>query len=240
MTINLRDTLRFLFDSGRGLSPNQVKWSEPDPDLATLIKSHPIGSSARTAARWNSTDAIWEAYSSEDTWYYALTASTNKDLVSAGIEDMLVNGQNSRVRGAQHTHYNPSVAEAVISRYNTPYYFMYGQANSWAADGDTDAVAAFATSPIYSWLILPQDLSIGSIRNSLWTIAPRSGSTFEPEGVFANIPSYSRISSDLHINSVAFVVARARIEWEVGTVNHNFGLAYTPIMDVVTLEWVTP
>ena len=200
----------------------------------------PAGSSVRDSLRWNAGTSAWEAYSTEDDWYYALTPTTDMPPISAALVDMLTNGANRRVRGSNATHYNPAVAQVVLTRWNLPYYPINGQFNSWAADGDADAVAAFSTGTVYHWVILPSDVSGGSILNRFWTIAPAVGGSGETAGVITNTPAYTEVNARLHIDGVEYRVARARIEWAVGTTNYNLGVGFTPAEDTPTAVWVGP
>ena len=200
----------------------------------------PTGSSVRDSLRWNVGTSAWEAYSTEDDWYFALTSTPDMPPIAAAIVDMLTNGANRRVRGSDATHYNPSVAQVVLGRWNLPYYPINGQLNSWAADGDADAAAAFSTGTVFQWVILPSDVSGRYIANRFWTIAPRGGGSGETAGVIDNNPAYTEVNARLLINGVEYRVARARIEWAVGTTNYNLGVGFTPVEDTPTAVWVGP
>ena len=213
--------------------------AEPDvlPDSGGL----PTGSSVRDSLRWNVGRSAWEAYSTEDDWYFALTTTPEMPPIAAAIVDMLTDGANRRVRGSNATHYNPSVAQVVLTRWNLPYYPITGALNSWVADGDADAAAAFSTGTVFQWVILPSDVSGRYIANRFWTISPRGGGSGETAGGIANTPAYTEVNARLLINGVEYRVARARIEWAVGTTtNYNLGVGFTPVEDTPTAVWVGP
>ena len=198
----------------------------------------PTGSSVRDSLRWNA--GAWEAYSTEDDWFYALTPDVDMQPIAAAVVDMLANGANRRVRGLNATHYNPSVAQVVLTRWNIPYYPITGALNSWVGDGDADAAAAFSISTVYHWVILPSDVSGQYIANRFWTISPRGGGSGETVGVIVNTPAYTEVNARLLINGVEYRVARARIEWSVGTTNYNLGVGFTSVSDAPTAVWVGP
>ena len=200
----------------------------------------PAGSSVRDSLRWNAGTSAWAAYSTEDDWYYALTPTTDMPPISAALVDMLTNGANRRVRGSNATHYNPAIAQVVLTRWNLPYYPITGALNSWVADGDADATAAFSTGTVYHWVILPSDVSGQYILNRFWTISPGGGGSGETVGVIVNTPAYTEVNARLHIDGVEYRVARARIEWAVGTTNYNLGVGFTPAEDTPTAVWVGP
>ena len=201
----------------------------------------PTGSSVRDSLRWNVGTSAWEAYSTEDDWYFALTTTPEMPPIAAAIVDMLTDGANRRVRGSNATHYNPSVAQVVLTRWNLPYYPITGALNSWVADGDADAAAAFSTGTVFQWVILPSDVSGRYIANRFWTISPRGGGSGETAGGIANTPAYTEVNARLLINGVEYRVARARIEWAVGTTtNYNLGVGFTPVEDTPTAVWVGP
>ena len=200
----------------------------------------PTGSSVRDSLRWNVGRSAWEAYSTEDDWFYALTPNVDMQPIAAAVVDMLANGANRRVRGSNATHYNPAISQVVLTRWNIPYYPITGALNSWVADGDADAAAAFSISTVFHWIVLPADVSGQYIANRFWTIAPRGGGSGETAGEIANTPAYTEVNARLLINGVEYRVARARIEWAGGTVNYNLGVGFTPVSDAPTAVWVGP
>ena len=236
----------WFFNAGRGILKNQIDWSVDDAEADAYVQSLatsgvlPAGSAARRSLRWNETNSNWESFSSESTWYFALTASVDMQPIADVMIDALTNGFNRRVRGSNATHYNPAVGEVVLGRWNLPRYPIYGANNSWAADGDADAVAAFGVSPVYSWVILPADVAGEAIQNRFWTIAPIGGGSGEAAGVFDNIPAFTEVNMNLIIDGVTYRAARARIEWEAGTVNYGFNLGFSPMEDAPTAVWQAP
>ena len=200
----------------------------------------PTGSSVRDSLRWNVGRSAWEAYSTEDDWFYALTPNVDMQPIAAAVVDMLANGANRRVRGSNATHYNPAISQVVLTRWNIPYYPITGALNSWVADGDADAAAAFSISTVFHWIVLPADVSGQYIANRFWTIAPRGGGSGETASEIANTPAYTEVNARLLINGVEYRVARARIEWAGGTVNYNLGVGFTPVSDAPTAVWVGP
>ena len=206
----------------------------------------PTGSAARNALRWNTTDSEWEAFSDRDDWFFALTPNTDTAPVAAAIIDALTNGVNRSIVGNSGTHYNSAVAEVVLTRWRSPFYNIFGARNSWAyssSEGEaaaTAALAAFGVSPVYHWIIVPNDVAGPSIENRFWTIEATDGGGGEAPGVISNVPAYTRVNQDLEINGVTYLVARARVEWEAGTVNFNTYDSFTAVQDVVTAVWVTP
>lgn len=225
VTVGPNDTFDFL---PRGGGPTS---GEGLPDV-------PAGS-ARYSLRFNPDDAAWEAYSDESTWYYALTTDRDLDMIAAVLVDAITNGFNRRVRGSNATHFNPSIADIVLTKWNIPYYPVIGAHNSWTADGDADAAATFSADS-YSWLILPKDTAADAILNRNWTISPRTGGSGEAAGQFSNNPAYTPVNSNLLIDGVRYLVARAAIHWVAGTTNWNFGLAYNPQEDTPTVVIVEP
>ena len=73
-----------------------------------------------------------------------------------------------------------------------------------------------------------------------WTISPRGGGSGETVGVIVNTPAYTEVNARLLINGVEYRVARARIEWSVGTTNYNLGVGFTSVSDAPTAVWVGP
>ena len=198
----------------------------------------PTGTSAENALRWNATDSTWESYSAEDTWYYALTPTTDMQPIADVMVDALTNGFNRGVRGSNATHYNSAVGEVVLTKWNFPRYVIDGH-DSWTADGDTDAVAAFSVRTVYSWIILPDDVSGTYIANRFWSVRPTSRSPVAP-GTIANTPNFGEVNRVLLIDGVTYRVARARIEWQTGETNHNWTLDYSAMEDAPTAVWQTP
>ena len=83
MPIPRIDFFDFRFGGGRGVKKDQVDWVVPDADADAYVQSLatsgvlPSGSSGKRALRWNATTSSWEAFSSVDTWYYALTVDNS-------------------------------------------------------------------------------------------------------------------------------------------------------------------
>ena len=197
----------------------------------------PDGSATRDSLRWNVTASAWEAFSSVSTWYYALTPDNVPQPIAAVLKDALLNGFNNGLR--RSFHYDSSIGEVVLGRRNLPGYPIDGD-NSWESDGDAHAVSVFGVDEVYHWIILPADVSGSSIANRFWTIEPRStsggGSRIEP-GVLDATPAYTETNENLIVNGVTYRVARARITWVPGTVNHNFRLRFVPKVDAPTVVW---
>ena len=255
MPIPRYDHFAFRFRGGRGIRKSQVDWSVDDGDADAYVQSLatsgvlPSGSSARRALRWNDTTSSWEAFSSVGTYYWVLTPTIDMQPITDVMIDALTNGFNRAIRGSPNTHYNSSVGEVVLSSPSLPRYRINGASGaSWEADAairnqaaSIAAIAAFNISTVYSWIILAGDVNGELIANRYWNIVPSEATiTTEPLGVFTNTPAFTQVNKNLIINGVTFLVARARLEWEPGTTNHNFELTFNPQQDAPTAVWQTP
>ena len=218
-------------------------------DVVTITVSSsglPPGGAARRSLRWNDTDSSWEAFSAEDVWYYALTPTVDMQGIADVMIDGLTNGFNQSIRGSIQLHYNPAIAEAVINRYNRPYYLINGANNSWEADGTAGnteaaaAVAAFSVPTIYLWIILPADTGGDYILNRFWEVKTLLGGASEDRGILANTPAFGQGGQNIIIDGVTYLTARARIDWETGTTNHNFQLDLNVVEDAPTVVWQSP
>ena len=264
MPIPRYDYFDFRFRGGRGIRKSQVDWSVDDGDADAYVQSLatsgvlPSGNAGRRALRWNNTTSSWEAFSSESTYYYALTVTTDTQQIAAVMIDALTTGFNRSIRGRRPNHYNSSVGEVVLSTQPSAeaaaaqpifaYYPINGAGSpSWEADagrGRAASVAALAAfnniSTVYLWIILAEDVSGAFLANRYWNVVPRPGSGSEPAGVITNTPAFTQVNQNLIINGVTFVAARARIEWEPGTTIHNFELTPNSEQDAPSAVWQTP
>ena len=247
MTIKRIDFFDFLFGGGRGVRKDQVDWAVDDGDADVYVQSLassllPAGNTARNQLKWNNTTSSWEPFSTEDTWYFALTVDAAMQPIAEALHDALLNGFNDRLQYRNiDTHYNPALAEVVLSRYSTPRYNINGDyldRDDWESN-EPAAYTVFNVDTVYSWIILPADTYREAILNRYWSIEPLPAIRNGPTGTLLS-GAWNQVNQNLIINGVEYLLARARIEWEPGGTSHNFDVVYTPELDVATVVWITP
>ena len=254
MPIPRIDFFDFRFGGGRGVKKDQVDWVVPDTDADAYVQSLatsgvlPSGSSVKRALRWNATTSSWEAFSSVDTWYYALTVDNSLAQIPAAIIEALTSGFSPALTPGNYQTTYATAAEVVIGRFNLPYYLINGTAGGWESRAEPGAIAAharFNVDDVYSWIFLPVDVAGAAALTRFWSVSTLQavvhGGRLD-QGILESGGVYGRLEPGgtprvLLIDGTEYWAMRAALHWEAGTVNHNFQIVYTPAEDTPTVEW---